>query len=137
MLLNAAQSLLLLPAAPPQDEPGRCLALLRAAAERLRVPLVSMNSANWRLGLATGRNQLVAAVRLDGAALRSLPPGTQAFLVIDCMAEADRPPEAGWSALDATPVTSEMVIFEWLERGGTEAFRDLIPLIKETKGARA
>ncbi len=26
--------------------------------------------------------------------------------------------------------TSEMVVFEWLERGGTDAFRSVIPLIK-------
>lgn len=26
--------------------------------------------------------------------------------------------------------TSEMVVFEWLERGGTDAFRNVIPLIK-------
>ena len=27
-------------------------------------------------------------------------------------------------------VSTEMVMFEWLERGGTEAFRDVLPLIK-------
>ena len=134
MLLSAARSLLLLPpllpaqATPP--EARRPLGLLRAAAARLQVPAVSVNSANWRVGLATGRNQLVAAAVLDEAALKGLPAGTTVFLVLDCLAEEHRPPESAWLAMAATPVTAEMVVFEWLERGATEAFRDLIALIK-------
>jgi len=129
MLLSAKRSLLLLPGdAPP--EAARNLALLRAAAERLNVPAVSVNSPNWRVGLATGRNQLVSAGPLEDAAVKRLPPGTAVFLVLDCLAEAERPPQESWQTMAATPVTAEMVVFEWLERGATDEFRDLIALIK-------
>ena len=129
MLLSARRSLLLLPdKAPP--EAARNQALLRAAAERLGIPAVSENSPNWRVGLAMGRNQLVATTVLDEADIRRLPSGTQAFLVIDCLAESRRPPERDWPQLAAIPVTTEMLVFEWLERGATAAFRDLIKLIK-------
>jgi len=129
MLLSAKRSLVLLPGAPP-PEAAHSLALLRAAAERLAVPLVSAKSPNWAVGLATGRNQLVSAGLLSEPEMKRLPPGTCIFLVVDCLAETDRPPESAWADLAATPVSTEMVIFEWLERGATEAFRDLIKLIK-------
>jgi hypothetical protein len=129
MLISAKRSLLLLPPAPPR-EAARGVALLGAAAERLQVPAVSLNSPNWRVGLATGRNQLVAAGPLSEADLAGLPAGTAAFLVIDCLGDDERPPESAWSGMAATPVTAEMVVFEWLERGATAAFRDLIALIK-------
>ena len=133
MLISAKRSLLLLPPAPPREmarEAARPLALLHAAAERLQVPAVSMNSPNWRVSLATGRNQLVAAGPLSEVDLAGLPPGTAAFLVIDCLGEDERPPESAWSGMAAIPVTAEMVVFEWLERGATAAFRDLIALIR-------
>jgi hypothetical protein len=129
MLLSAKRSLVLLPAAPPPETAER-LALLRAAAERLGVPLVSANSPNWAIGLATGRNQLVTAGLLSKPEMKRLPPGTKVFLVVDCLAEHDRPPESAWTDLAATPVSTEMVVFEWLERGATDEFRDLIKLIK-------
>lgn len=129
MLLSAKRSLLLMPGDPP-PQAARCLALLTAAAERLRVPAVSVNSPNWRVGLATGRNQLVCAGPLGEAEMKGLPPGTAVFLVLDCLPEAARPPRECWESMAATPVTAEMVVFEWLERGATAEFRDLIALIK-------
>ena len=129
MLLSAKRSLLLLPGDPP-PEAARNLALLTAAAERLKVPAVSANSPNWRNGLATGRSQLVSAGLLSEAELKRLPPGTTVFLVLDCLPEAERPPRESWESMAATPVTAEMVVFEWLERGATAEFRDLIALIK-------
>jgi len=130
MLLSATRSLLLLPPETPDGKAGENLALLQAAAGRLSVPLVSLQSANWQVGLATGRSQLVAAAALDETAFRGLPPGTEVFLVIDGLPEAARPPEDSWQAMPVTPVTTEMVVFEWLERGATPEFRDLIQLIK-------
>jgi len=129
MLLSARRSLLLLPANAPADT-TRARALLTAAAERLTVPAVSANSPNWRVALATGRNQLVSAGPLSAAEMKRLPPGTTVFLVLDCLAEAERPPAESWASMAATPVTAEMVVFEWLERGATDEFRDLIALIK-------
>ncbi len=129
MLLSASRSLLLLPGDTP-PEAARNLALLKAAAERLKVPVVSVNSPNWRIGLATGRSQLVSAGPLSEAEMKRLPPGTTVFLVIDCLAEPARPAPETWESLAATPVTAEMVVFEWLERGATAEFRDLIALIK-------
>ncbi|MGF1593508.1 MAG: hypothetical protein ACFCUW_09525 [Kiloniellaceae bacterium] len=130
MLLSAKRSLLLLPGETPPGDPAGRLALLKAAAQRLAVPMVSENSANWRLGLATGRSQLVAACPLPEDEAARLPRGTAVFLVVDCLAAERRPPEDGWTGMAATPVSTEMVVFEWLERGATEEFRDLIALIK-------
>ncbi len=130
MLLSAKRSLLLLPPDTPPGKAGENLALLKAAADRLRVPMVSPQSANWRVGLAMGRNQLVVAGLPEGPVMQGLPPGTAVFQVIDCLPEAARPPASDWPAMAATPVATEMVVFEWLERGATEEFRDLIKLIK-------
>jgi len=129
MVLSAKRSLVLLPADPPPEAAAK-LSLLQTAAERLAVPLVSAKSPNWAVGLATGRNQLISAGLLSEPEMKRLPPGTHVFLVVDCLAERERPPESAWADLAATPVSTEMVVFEWLERGATDAFRDLIKLIR-------
>src|SRR5690606_26473305 len=98
MLLTATRSLLLLPPEVP-PEAARPLALLQAAAGRLGVPAVSTNSPNWRIGLATGRSQLVAAAVVGEAEVARLPRGTAVFLVLDCLAEADRPEESAWRGM--------------------------------------
>ena len=64
-----------------------------------------------------------------------LAQGFRPLLVADAIASrnpADRD-AALLRARDAgvPVVTSEMVVFEWLERGATEAFRDLLPLIRD------
>jgi nicotinamidase-related amidase len=56
------------------------------------------------------------------------------FLVAD--ATSSRTPENRSAAIDrlrangAHIVTTEMVLFEWLEKAGTDEFRQILPLIK-------
>lgn len=92
-----------------------------------------------REGLAGGRDQLVIAgteahVCVLQTALGFLGRGFAVFVVEDAVSSRD---PAGVAAAAARLrhagcgwVTSEMAVFEWLGRAGTEAFRDLLPLIK-------
>jgi len=87
----------------------------------------------------TGRRQILvtgmeAHVCVLQTVLGLLDAGYAVFLVAD--AAASRTPEnhaaavARARAAGAHIVTTEMVLFEWLERAGTDDFRALLPLIK-------
>jgi hypothetical protein len=60
--------------------------------------------------------------------------GCTAYAVIDAIADdaaaAEPPALARMKEADCPLVTTEMVVFEWLERGDTAVFRELLPLIK-------
>jgi nicotinamidase-related amidase len=60
--------------------------------------------------------------------------GLEPFVVVDAIASrATESKEAALRRLHANGielVTTEMVIFEWLERAGTDDFRALLPLLK-------
>jgi hypothetical protein len=60
--------------------------------------------------------------------------GCTAYAVVDAIAdnaEASEPPSLRRMMEAECPlVTTEMVVFEWLERGDTTVFRELLPLIK-------
>jgi nicotinamidase-related amidase len=60
--------------------------------------------------------------------------GAEVFVVVDAV--ASRSPQDSSAATarllhaGCHSVTTEMVVFEWLQRGGTEDFRALLPLLK-------
>ncbi|MEM6680360.1 MAG: isochorismatase family protein [Pseudomonadota bacterium] len=87
----------------------------------------------------TGRSQAVIAgmeahicVLQTAAGLMSA--GVDVFVVTDASASRTLESEAACldrlRALGAGIVTTEMVVFEWLGRAGTPAFKALLPLIK-------
>lgn len=88
---------------------------------------------------ATGRRQIVltgmeAHVCVLQTAFGLIDAGFAVFLVAD--AASSRSPENRSAAVErmraggARIVTSEMVLFEWLEKAGTDEFRTVLPLIK-------
>ena len=88
---------------------------------------------------ALGRKQVVicgmeAHVCVLQSALSLLDAGYQVFLATDATSSrhaADRDAAfARFERAGGTLVTAEMVLFEWLERGDTPAFREVLKLIK-------
>ena len=88
---------------------------------------------------ATGRQQIIltgmeAHVCVLQTALGLLENGFSVFLVAD--ATSSRTPENHSAAIERLRsagdhiVTTEMVLFDWLEKAATEAFRNALPLIK-------
>lgn len=156
MLLKAARSSLILALAgrPVGQAPRRAEIVVRAAA-RLEVPLLVLEgdlAAAGSLAGASGAAQRFAATAAGRRALaaRLGELGRDQLVLAGAVATLDelfhgplatlpghsRYPvaDAVWPAAglgsDCEIVTSEMVVFEWLERGDTQAFRDLLPLIK-------
>lgn len=88
---------------------------------------------------ALGRKQAVLAgmeahICVVQTAASLIEEGFEVFVVSDATAsrtlESERACIARLSACGAGIVTTEMVIFEWLGRAGTPAFRKLLPLVK-------
>lgn len=88
---------------------------------------------------ASGRQQVVltgmeAHVCVLQTAFGLIEAGFSVFLVAD--ATSSRSPESRTAAIERMRaggvhiVTSEMVLFEWLEEAGTDDFRAILPLIK-------
>ena len=88
---------------------------------------------------ATGRRQAVIAgmeahICVMQTAVSMMDQGYEVFVVTD--ATSSRTLESEKACLDrlqasgAGIVTTEMVVFEWLGRAGTAAFKALLPLIK-------
>ena len=89
--------------------------------------------------LHAGRPQVVVAgieshVCVLQTALDLVSAGLQPFIVVDAVTSRTiSSKEVALQRLTANGVelvTTEMVIFEWLERAGTDEFRALLPLIK-------
>lgn len=115
-------------------------ALLPGEATLEKIHFSCVKESEWleRLG-ALDRPQVILAgmethVCVLQAAIDFKERGYAPFVVAD--AASSRRPENHHAALDrmrvegVTIVTTEMVLFEWLERADTARFRDLLELIK-------
>lgn len=88
---------------------------------------------------ATGRRQAVIAgmeahICVVQTAASLMREGVEVFVVTDATSsrtlESEKACLDRLQALGAGIVTTEMVVFEWLGRAGTPAFKALLPLIK-------
>ncbi len=134
MLLSAARSTLLLTALPTgKAETGQARpdqtnrALLEAAAGRLGVPMASPAGFDAAAALSQGRDQ---AVICDWPSPVTAPGRLHGFLVVDCLAEGERPGLAEIEGRGVTAVAAEMVVFEWLELADSDDFRAMLQLIR-------
>lgn len=123
---------------------GHSVAAIRAAASAARIFEKIHFSCASEPGIldmlrATGRQQVILTgsethVCVLQTALGLLAAGFQVFMVAD--AASSRTPTNRQLALERLRnagghvVSTEMVLFEWLEQGGTDDFRALLPLIK-------
>lgn len=114
------------------------LAPAEAVCEKITFACQGSEAAAARLG-GLGRPQVVVAgmethVCVLQSALSLLADGYAVFLARDAV--SSRRAEDRDTAIErlqrsgGTIVTTEMVLFEWLERGDTPAFRELLTLIK-------
>jgi nicotinamidase-related amidase len=120
------------------DEVDEVLPPTAAVIEKLHFSCLAEPGFSERLS-ALGRSRMVVCgmethVCVLQTALDLLGAGYQVFVVADaCSSRAAADKAAGLARMaqaGVSVVTSEMVLFEWLHEAGTEAFRDLLRLIK-------
>lgn len=84
-----------------------------------------------RQAILTGMEAHICVVQTAASLVEE---GYEVFVVSDATASRTAESEmaclARLSAAGVSIVTTEMVIFEWLGQAGTEAFRQMLPLIK-------
>ncbi len=116
----------------------RELAPADAALEKIHFDAVSEPACAERFA-ALGRSQAVVAgteahVCVLQSTLGLKRAGYEPYLVVDAVSSRKPGDKAAAVArlrdVGVAAVTTEMVLFEWLARGDTAEFRDLLPLIK-------
>lgn len=127
----------------PDKIGGTVPALMQAGVDPLVVPKIHFDACDEPRFVETmaamGRRQAIvcgteAHVCVLQTALGLKGLGYDVHVVTDASGsrrESDR--ETGYRRLamsGVVPVTSEMVVFEWAARGGTDLFRELLALIK-------
>lgn len=84
-----------------------------------------------RQAILTGMEVHICVVQTAASLVEE---GFDVFVVSDATAsrtiESEQACHARLNAAGVSIVTTEMVIFEWLGQAGTEAFKDMLPLIK-------
>jgi nicotinamidase-related amidase len=84
-----------------------------------------------RQAILTGMEAHICVVQTAASLVEE---GFDVFVVSDATAsrtlESEQACLARLSAAGVSVVTTEMVVFEWLGRAGTDAFREMLPLIK-------
>lgn len=91
----------------------------------------AFKSLNRRQAILTGMEAHICVVQTAGSLVEE---GFEVFVVSDATASRTVESEAAClarlSAVGVSIVTTEMVIFEWLGKAGTDAFKKILPLIK-------
>lgn len=114
--------------------------LLPAEGALAKLSFSCLAEAGFRERLeASGRTQFIvfgmeAHVCVLQSVMELLEAQQQVFVVADaCGSRQPRNAAVGLERMalaGAVPVTTEMVLFEWLRRAGTERFKQILPLIK-------
>lgn len=91
----------------------------------------AFKSLNRRQAILTGMEAHICVLQTAGSLVEE---GYEVFVVSDATASRTLESEAAClarlSAVGVSIVTTEMVIFEWLGKAGTDAFKEILPLIK-------
>lgn len=86
---------------------------------------------NRRQAILTGMEAHICVMQTAASLVEE---GYEVFVVSDATASRTQESEtaclARLSAAGVSIVTTEMVVFEWLGQAGTEAFKEMLPLIK-------